>query len=203
MIAGVRKWTTAFFVAVAIACLAFASLPSATGAPVKNGTEGNPSARSGERANPNVGTVTGLPLPRFVSLKADRAHVRRGPGTNYAIKWTYLRRGLPLEILEEYGNWRQIRDWSGESGWIHEALLSSRRTALVSPWNLKAVVQLRAAPKPGAPITARLQPKLLVRISSCAGGWCHITVKDVDGYVRQDRLWGVYPNETIRHHSLF
>lgn len=121
----------------------------------------------------------------------------------YAIKWTYLRRGLPLEILEEYGNWRQIRDWSGESGWIHEALLSSRRTALVSPWDLKAVVPLRAAPKPNAPVTARLQPKLLVRISSCVGGWCHIAVKDVDGYVRQDRLWGVYPDETIRHHSLF
>jgi SH3-like domain-containing protein len=80
------------------------------------------------------GRETGLPVPRFVSLKSREARTRVGPSLDYGTQWVYQVAGLPVEITAEYGNWRQIRDCDGVSGWMHRALLSSNRTALVGPW---------------------------------------------------------------------
>lgn len=77
---------------------------------------------------------SGLPLPRFVSLKSAKVNSRTGPGVNYAIEWLYLKAGLPVEILQEYDNWRRIRDSEGSEGWINQTLLSGKRTAIVAPW---------------------------------------------------------------------
>src|SRR5690349_19749693 len=60
---------------------------------------------------------SGLPLPRFVSLKADEVNVRQGPGWDHAVAWVYRRIGLPVEVIAEYDVWRQIRDSEGASGW--------------------------------------------------------------------------------------
>jgi hypothetical protein len=55
--------------------------------------------------------------------------MRIGPSLDYGTQWIYRVSGLPLEITAEYGNWRQVRDSDGVSGWMHRALLSSKRTA--------------------------------------------------------------------------
>lgn len=141
----------------------------------------------------NTSGPSGLPLPRFVSLKSAKANVRVGPGTDYNLKWTYVRRGLPVEIFEEYGNWRRIRDWSGEDGWMLAPLLSGRRTALVEPWLGGVPAQLRTGP--GGPIVAVLEPGVTLRLHECDGKWCEASTKSVSGFVRQKRLWGVYPGE--------
>lgn len=159
-------------------------------------------AAGSEPSRRPVGGETGLPLPRFVSLKPSQANVRYGPGTNYDIKWMFTRRRLPLEVIAEFENWRRIRDWSGESGWMHKALLSSRRTAMVSPWRGSSLSTLRSEAELASPPIARVEPKVVVRVAACDGKWCHITVRGLDGYIRQDRLWGVYPGETVSGESI-
>ena len=77
---------------------------------------------------------TGLPLPRFVSLKSGTVNVRRGPGQDYDLLFTFVRPGLPVEITQEFDTWRKIRDSEGDEGWVYHSLLSGERTALVSPW---------------------------------------------------------------------
>lgn len=79
------------------------------------------------------GRVTGYPLPRFASLKADRVRMRAGPSTDYPVRFIYEARGLPVEIIEEYDNWRQVRDSDGTSGWMSAVMLSGARTGLVAP----------------------------------------------------------------------
>jgi SH3-like domain-containing protein len=74
---------------------------------------------------------SGLPVPRFVSLKAERVNVRSGPTKDNDVNWVYTRAGLPVEIIAEYDNWRRIRDWEGGEGWVLHSLLSGRRTALI------------------------------------------------------------------------
>ena len=91
-------------------------------------------ARAEDGVARGVGTVTGLPLPRFVSLKSDEVNARVGPGADYQIAWVFRRAGLPVEVLGEFENWRQIRDSSGSTGWVNAALTSARRTAVVAPW---------------------------------------------------------------------
>lgn len=140
---------------------------------------------------------TGLPIPRFVSIKSDRANVRMGPSREHEVSWTYVQGGLPVEITQEYENWRRVRDWEGKEGWLFHTLLSSRRTALVTPWEQSENTPLHTEPKAEAAIKAYLSPKVLTDIKSCNGTWCRVQGKGYDGWVEQVRLFGVYPNEKI------
>lgn len=142
------------------------------------------------------GRETGYPVPRFVSLKSAQARMRIGPSTDYATRWVYTHRGLPFEITEEYGNWRRVRDFEGVTGWMHGALLSGERTAIVGPW-LDEALPLRQSASPRGRISARLSPQVMMRVAGCNGTWCEVSLprKDLEGYVDQASLWGVYPGE--------
>jgi SH3-like domain-containing protein len=140
---------------------------------------------------------SGLPIPRFVSFKADRVNVRRGPSKNYAINWVYARQGLPVEIIAESENWRQVRDSDGDEGWVFHSLLSGRRTALVAPWLKEATLPMHEAPKSTAAVTAQVEPGVLGHIERCDGTWCLMEVGDIEGWMLQEALWGAYPGEVI------
>jgi len=160
--------------------------------------------RAGAQASGPVAAGRQVTLPYFASLKRPVANVRVGPGRDYPIRWVYKKRGLPVEVLAAYGNWRRIRASDGSEGWIAAILLSSRRTALVAPWS-ESAVDLRSGRRPTSAITARLQPKVLVGLQWCDRVWCSVRVpgREESGYVRQTRLWGVYPDETIPDRSVW
>lgn len=132
-----------------------------------------------------------LPLPRFVSLRSNEANLRVGPGTRYPIHWVYQRRGMPVEIIEEYGNWRKIRDMEGTEGWLHHGLLSGKRTALVSGTERP----LRRNPDAGAPIILKAKPMVIGALLRCSRHWCHVEISGYKGWMEKSSLWGVYPKE--------
>ena len=140
--------------------------------------------------------VRTLPLPRFVSLKASTANLRVGPGTGYDIQWIMTRSGIPLEIYQQYGNWRRVRDWQGTTGWIFGPLLSGRRTGIVAPW-AKNNVALRKKPTIDGTITAWLEPRVRVVLKRCDGQWCAVALDRAFGFIKQIDLWGVYPDEVL------
>lgn len=142
---------------------------------------------------------TGLPLPRFVSLKNSRTNVRRGPDRSYPIAWEFNRRGLPVEITREYENWRQIRDSEGAEGWIFQGMLTSHRSVLVAPWDRDSgtLKTLYREPRTASTVVARLEPWVLASVKQCNAGWCSIQAGKVRGWVPQGDLWGVYPKEII------
>jgi SH3-like domain-containing protein len=153
-----------------------------------------------------VGPVTKLPLPRYVSLKTDRVNLREGPSKDHRTLWVFQRAGLPVEIVAEFETWRRIRDAEGTEGWVLHSLLSGRRTALVMPWakGESAPVPLYERADDKAEVLARLQAGVIASIKQCTGTWCRIAISpaagqggDVDGFLKQDRLWGVYPNEKV------
>ncbi len=130
------------------------------------------------------GPVTSLPLPRFVSLRADTANVRRGPSLDQRIDWEFVHRGLPLQIIAEYGQWRRVRDADGATGWVHHTLLSGVRTALVQA---DAPVPLRATPNEDALVRAMAEPGAIARLEECADAWCEIAGSGVGGGCRAPR----------------
>lgn len=154
-----------------------------------------PAHAAGELA----GTVTGLPVPRYVSLKTDQVNLREGPSKEHRTAWVFRRAGLPVEITAEFETWRRIRDAEGAEGWVLHSLLSGRRTALVVPWskNREDMITLLERADERAQIVAKLNPNVLASVKSCAGSWCRVTVGDIEGFMKQDRLWGVYPNERV------
>jgi SH3-like domain-containing protein len=144
-----------------------------------------------------IGPKSGLPMPRFVSLKPDRVNVRGGPTRDHEVMFVYTRAGLPVEITAESDNWRRIRDWEGSEGWVYHSLLSGRRTAVVTPKDKKELVPLYDKGDSNAPVIARLQPGVLAAIKRCTGGWCRIGGPGFDGWALQEQLWGVYPEEKV------
>src|SRR5215831_14614717 len=144
-----------------------------------------------------TGSVSGLAVPRFVSLKADRVNVRRGPDKENDVAWVYTRTGLPVEITAESENWRRIRDWEGAEGWVYHSMLSGRRTALVKAKEKDTLIPLQAKPDASSEVIAKLQTGVLGTVKSCTGTWCRIFGNGFDGWIVQDRLWGVYPNEKV------
>ncbi len=148
-------------------------------------------------AKPGIGTTTGLPLPRFASLKSDRVNLREGPSKDHRTLWIYQKAGLPIEITAEFETWRRIRDSEGTEGWVLHSLLSGRRTGLVAPWMKEGTVALHAKPTDQAAVVAQLSPTVLGTLKRCDGTWCRITGEGFDGYIKQDRLWGAYPDEML------
>lgn len=151
----------------------------------------------------SVPAGSGLPIPRFVSLKSDRVNMRNGPGTDYPTGWVYRRAGLPLEVIKEFEGWRQVRDADGAEGWVLQAFLSGRRTALVLPWERKAskappIVPVYASDSASADIVANVEAGVIANLSSCDGRWCRVSIEQYRGYVEQKKLWGVYDGETIK-----
>jgi SH3-like domain-containing protein len=144
-----------------------------------------------------VGATSGLPVPRFVSLKPDRVTVRGGPTRDHEIAFVFTRSGLPVEITAESDNWRRIRDWEGAEGWVYHSLLSGRRTALVATKNADELVPLYYKADAESGLVARLQPGVLASVKHCGGSWCHVFGAGFDGWIAQERLWGVYANEKI------
>lgn len=141
-----------------------------------------------------VGPVTSLPLPRYVSIRAREANVRRGPGLTHRIDWEYRRRGLPVEVTAEYGQWRRVRDADGAGGWVHHSLLSGTRTGLVRGDD---PVRLQAGSSDRTALRAMLEPGVIARIESCDGTWCEVSIDGLGGWVRQTALWGLNPGEVL------
>src|SRR5438477_10938197 len=69
----------------------------------------------------------GQKLPRFVSLRSDQVNLRVGPGENYPIEWVLARKDMPVEVVEEFENWRIIRDGQGSEGWVHDSMVTVKR----------------------------------------------------------------------------
>ncbi|HTR17155.1 MAG TPA: SH3 domain-containing protein [Acetobacteraceae bacterium] len=146
--------------------------------------------------DPTKGTSTGLPLPRFVSLRSDNVNLRTGPGTRYPIDWVYKRRELPVRIEREFDVWRLISAPDGTKGWVHQATLTGRRGFLVTGDEHV----LRAEASETADAVARLKPGVVGRLMSCDPGaeWCRVQVKGYKGWLRRSDFWGTLPGEAVQ-----
>ena len=136
--------------------------------------------------------TTGLPIPRFVSLRSDRVFVRSGPALRYPIKWIFQHESLPVEVVQEFDTWRKVRDIDGDEGWIHQSLLAGKRTVIVQS---KEEVPLYRGLQGEARIVARLEPKVLAELLRCAPSRCEVSAGGYRGWLDRNFLWGIYAEE--------
>jgi SH3-like domain-containing protein len=137
--------------------------------------------------------ATGMPVPRWVTVKAARVNVRRGPSLEDDVLWTYVKPGLPVEITAEYDSWRRIRDANGEVGWVKSVMLESRRRVMFTG---EANTAILSEPSAEAQAVALAAPGLIADLGGCEGEWCEVSARGYNGFVPRDRLWGVRPNDT-------
>jgi SH3-like domain-containing protein len=128
----------------------------------------------------------GAELPRFMSLRSDRVNLRVGPGKTYPILWVLTRKGMPVEILRNFDDWRMIRDAEGDKGWVQRSMVTEERTVIV----MGAIRALHARPETAAAILARAEPGVIAQLLRCRDEWCQISVSGFTGWVKRAELWG-------------
>ena len=136
---------------------------------------------------------SGLPLPRYVSLRKDQVNVRTGPGVRYPVEWVFIYKNMPVEILAEFKSWRKVRDWKGTTGWVHRSMLSGKYRWIIVR---SKSAHLRREANPKAPAVAKLNGKVVGRLKQCRDNWCEVTVNGLQGWIKRAAIWGTYPNES-------
>lgn len=150
-------------------------------------------ASEGGRREKDPTHASGLPIPRFVTLRSGEVNARTGPNVSYPIEWVFVRKEMPVEITQEFDTWRRIRDWEGSEGWVHQSMLSGKRGVVV----MGEVRTLRKEPRTDAPVVARAQPGVMGWLRKCQGDWCEVDMKGYKGWLTRTDVWGVYPNEKV------
>ena len=151
------------------------------GALTANGLAGGESRPP--QADTNTAGVIGT-----ASLRSNEVNVRAGPGVRFPIKWVYRQKFIPLQVITKYDTWRKVRDWEGAEGWIHQAMLSSRRTVLV----IVAVTKMRRQPRNDSPVVAHLARGITAKFDRCEVDWCLVEVAGRLGWTLKSTLWGQF-----------
>lgn len=138
---------------------------------------------------------SGLPLPRFVSLRAGEVNLRTGPGVQYPVDWVYRKSGLPLEVIAEYKAWRKVRDWQGSQGWVHQTMLSSKRSFIVTGISR----DLRAKPSAKSALVAQVQSNVSGSLLACpsSNAFCKVEVSGFEGWMNRADFWGLLKGESF------
>jgi SH3-like domain-containing protein len=136
-----------------------------------------------------------LPLPRFASLKSGEVNLRTGPGANYPIDWVLTKASMPVEIIAEFETWRRVRDVQGTEGWVHQMMLSGKRTAIV----VGQPREIRRRADPTASVVAIVEPGVIASLMECDGGWCRIDVQGKRGWLPRNAFWGAYEGEKVKN----
>ena len=156
--------------------------------PNKGAVLDGPNASANAQPNdPKVGSVTQLPLPRYVTLKGNAGNARRGPGLTHRIDWVFTREGMPLKITAEYENWRRVEDADGAGGWVHYSLLSGVRSVLIS----EDMAQAYNQPDDKSDAVYQSELGVIGKLLQCQPVWCRIQVEGEKGWVHKSALWGV------------
>ena len=139
---------------------------------------------------------SGLQLPRMVSLRSNTINGRSGPDTKYPIEWVYKQKGAPVEIVNEYGLWRKIKDWEGSESWVHKSMLSGRRFVKVMTPGENNIYNNDDYQ---AKVIAKVEDGVIGEIKKCRKGnaFCLIQFGTVEGWVPKNILFGVYEDENI------
>lgn len=139
------------------------------------------------------GKSTNLPLPRFVSLKYSKTNMRSGPGKEYATLWVYQKKGLPIEIINEYEHWRRIRDLDGSEGWIHQSVLSGKRMVVT----LEGTHDIYDKPNITSDVVAKVDGGIVTKPEKCQQNFCYIIHSDFSGWIEKNIIYGLYDHESF------
>ena len=136
---------------------------------------------------------SGLPVPRFVTLKSNKVNMRVGPGREYPLSWVYKQQYLPVKVIAEFDVWRKVIDHEGTTGWVHGQLVTLKRFALIQ----SRLTKLYRKADFESPVVAVADKGVIMELQTCAPQWCRVANDDVRGYVRREDIWGVLETETL------
>ena len=167
------------------------------------------SAATNHRASPELSKRFGAILDRYAT---DLPRVAKALGKRHGAQVSPVEIALgeqseaiedppAMSLVEKSAQDAVPDDQAFEDGVLESAPMTLRvngkRTAVVTAKTREELVPLHADADAKSPVAARLQSGVLGQVRHCDRGWCEISGHGFDGWIEQDRLWGVYPNEKV------
>lgn len=133
----------------------------------------------------------------FYSLGYDKVNLRAGPAERFPIRWVYQEKNYPVELVDSFEHWRQIREVDGTIGWVHQKMLKEARYVIIQEED-----KLLSNPTGSGKVIAYVQPGVVGRVRSCPqGDYCLLQFsyedKKVEGWFLRRFVWGLYDGEII------
>ena len=126
-------------------------------------------------------------LPKLVSIKTSKANLRYGPGKNYPVKLIFIKKDIPLLVVDKFDHWRKVLTIKNINGWIHKSQLSMKHRSIILRPDY-----LRKKPQLSSEKIAFLHNNVNVSVVTCRLYWCKITFKTrkFSGWFIKKFLWG-------------
>ena len=133
----------------------------------------------------NAGSV-GTAWAERLSVNADKANIRSGPGTEkYDVLWE-VERFHPLDVIRTQGEWVFFRDFEGDEGWIHGSLLGKTATVITR----SDMVNIRSGPGTQNDIVFKAERGVPFQVVKRQGDWIHIRSGAGDeGWIHKNLVW--------------
>jgi SH3-like domain-containing protein len=171
-----RKFMAKSWPKLALAVLTWSALAGTLGASAAGAKD--PASRE---------TPSGLPVPRYVSLKFDSVNARSGPGDDHRLLWVFHAKGLPVQVVAETAEWRRVCDPDRTLSWVHKRTTDGARTVMRTD---AGPIPIRHGPRPSARIDAYLASKAPAAMDHCDKGWCKVRVGRTSGWIEAGAVWG-------------
>lgn len=127
----------------------------------------------------------------MMSINGDKVNLRSGPGTKYAVKWEYGS-GFPVEVLQNKGKWSKIKDFEGDTGWVHTSLLSKDQQMIVKAnKDQDKKINIREQPGTKSKVVGEAYYGVVFKTLKKSGGWVKVKHESgLTGWIKSSLLWG-------------
>ena len=126
--------------------------------------------------------------PKYASIKKEKAYSRHNASFDAPLEWIYQKKNLPILIIRERDNWREIRDIDGYISWMHVSMISNKRTFI----NREDQNLLKY--KNNNIVNAIVKKGVVGKIINCDEIFCKVKIKNYKGWVEKKYLWGIKKN---------
>ncbi len=135
--------------------------------------------------------IQGTALAEMVSIAGEDINMRSGPGTQNEVVWK-VGSGFPLEILKRSGEWLQVQDFEGSTGWVHKKVTQKAPHMIVKAnKGTDNKINVRSEPTTKSKIVAKANYGVVFKTLDKKNGWVKVEHgQGVTGWVEGSLLWG-------------
>ena len=137
----------------------------------------------------NVHSIIYPITPKYASIKKERAYSRHNASFDAPLEFIYQKKNLPILIINEHGNWREIRDIDGDETWMHISMISKKKTFI----NEKDQNLLKYNDNSNI-VNAIVKKGVVGKIMNCSEKFCKVKIKPYRGWMEKKYLWGIKKN---------
>ena len=127
----------------------------------------------------------------MASIASEDVGMRSGPGTQHEVLWK-LGSGFPVEVIKNNGEWLQIKDFEGTTGWIKKNVTQKTPYMIVKAnKDSKKQVEVHGEPNEKGKVVATASYGVVFKTLEKKGSWVKVEHgQGVTGWLESNLLWG-------------